>query len=83
MQVNFKVGFRPGKYHGAADATSRLPEKAPGKENEIADVDDNLPTYCIVGPISESNNASKMNKKAVQPLPTTTKIRVAQAHDTL
>lgn len=64
----------PGKYHEASDAVSKLTWMGSKVEKEGANVDGNIPPYCIVGQISESNNAPRLNEEIVEPLPTTAEI---------
>lgn len=56
MKFEFGTVFRPTKNHEAADAMTRLQQKASNNETKIADVDDNFPAYCVVGQTSKPNS---------------------------
>lgn len=53
IEFEFEIIHLPGKYHKAADAMTRLPQKSKNKTKEIAALDDDIPEYCIVRKESE------------------------------
>lgn len=83
MKLDFKIVPRPGKYHKAVDAVSNLPQKPTKGKDKNSDVEDSIQTYCIVGQVSEPNDALKINEKVVELLPTTKKRRDEQAKNKL
>lgn len=83
MEFDFEMAFRPGKYSKEADARPRLPPMVSEIQNKNAAVIDDVPAYRMVGKLSESNDASKPNEEVVEPLPTITKQKEAQANDML
>lgn len=82
-KFDFAIVHRPGKYHEAEDALSRQQKKESERDEVVADVYDNIPTYCILGQISEPNTVSTKREEVVRALATTKELMNAQANDTL
>lgn len=73
IEFEFEILHRPGKYHEAADALSRLPLKATDKTKGIAYVDEDIPAFCIVVQISEPNTLPEEYEIEVGTFPTNKK----------
>lgn len=71
MEFGFEIVHRPGKCYKAAEAVYRLPQKWSEKEKKNADVDVNIPTYCVVGQIRKLNKVFIENEDKIRPLLTT------------
>lgn len=48
-KFDFEIVHRPGLYHQAANAMFRPPQADTGSPSDDNDVDDDVPTYCIMG----------------------------------
>lgn len=62
---------------------SRLPQKTQNKTERMADVDDNVPAYHIVGQISKPKLVSEKNEDEVDSTLTTEELTDAQTNDLL
>lgn len=58
-----------------------LPQKAPEKENESAEVKDDIPKDCVVGQTRDQNTVFKDNENEVGPLSTSNDLRKEQEKD--
>lgn len=54
MEFYFEIVHCPGLYHQAAEAISRLRKLDQEPVDETEDVDDDIPTYCILGQESDA-----------------------------
>lgn len=73
MKFDFEILQQPEKYHRSAVVMSRLTQKATDETDRIADVDDGVTAYCIVGQISQLSMASTESEGGVGLIPTTKK----------
>lgn len=80
MKFDFKTVHRPVKYYETADAMSRLLQNASDKTKEVADVDDDIPTYFDLEQISAPNTCSKEKEDGIGQLPTIEKLIEAQTN---
>lgn len=78
LEIDFEIVLRIEKYH-KADAMSRLPQKAANEAKRIAEFDDDILAYCILGGIIKPNMVLVENDDEVGPLPTTGELIQAQA----
>lgn len=56
MKLDFEFVHLPDMYHEAADVISRLPQDPPVKESTETGVENDTPTYCIVGNVIKPSN---------------------------
>lgn len=83
MEFYFEIVLQPEKYHEAANAMSRLPQKASDRTKGIAGGEDIIPAFCIVGRISKPNTVCKEGEDEVKPFTSTKEIKKARANDML
>lgn len=68
MELDFELVRQSGKYHKAAVAVPRLPQKATYDPRRILDVDDGISTYCAIGQISDPDTVSEEYEYKIVPL---------------
>lgn len=68
MEFDFNVAQRPDLYHEGAETMSRLPQKVLNTPEMEIDIDDDIPTYCILRQNTDPIVATEQPNMATVPM---------------
>lgn len=83
VELDFRIVYRPVIYYEAADAVSRLLQKATTKTKRIADPNDDIQAYCVVWQRGKLNTIPEEYGDEVGTSASTRKLTEAQADGAL
>lgn len=82
MKYNSKAIHRPVMQHQAANAISGLPRNPRALDIIAVDINDGIPTYCVIGQVMEPLDGTEIDINEEKQMPTISEIMEAQAKDT-